>query len=60
MDYSTAGRHNENKLLTYLYELCPDWKEIAESLLAWMSDDEVKEWAENDGYDIFEDEDEEE
>lgn len=52
------ARPNETKLLDYL-ECCDldgaDWEAIAKSLLGWMSDDEVRKWAESDGWDIFDD-----
>lgn len=52
-------RPNETKLLDYLECCNADWEAIAKSLLGWMSDDEVRKWAESDGYDIFDDEEEE-
>lgn len=49
------ARPNETKLLDYFGKYV-DWEEIATSLLGWMSDDEVREWAEREGYDIFDEE----
>lgn len=60
MFYYRLARPNESKLLDYLDEVCPDWEEVAKSLLGWLSDDDVRRWAENDGYDIFDEEEEEE
>lgn len=48
-DYTTA-RPNETKLLNQFYNCPPNWQEVAESLLSWLSDDEVKEWAEANEY----------
>ena len=58
-DYRMA-RPNENKMLNYLEDTCSDWEEIAKSIMGWLSDDDVRRWAENNGYDIFEEEEEEE
>ena len=57
--YANA-RPNETALIDYFEEIGVDWEDIAKSLLGWMSDDEVREWAERKDYDIFEEEDEEE
>ena len=57
--YANA-RPNETALIDYFEEIGVDWEYIAKSLLGWMSDDEVREWAEREDYDIFEGEDEEE
>ena len=57
--YANA-RPNETALIDYFEEICVDCEYIAKSLLGWMSDDEVREWAEREDYDIFEGEDEEE
>ena len=57
--YANA-RPNETALINYLEEIVVNWEDIAKSLLGWMSDDEVREWAEREGYDIFDEEDEEE
>lgn len=54
------ARPNETKLLDYLEYCNADWEAIAKSLIGWMSDDEVRKWAEREDYDIFEEEDEEE
>ena len=50
------ARPNECKVMDVFDELEPDWKLVAESLLGWMSDDEVGEWAEHYGW-IGDDED---
>ena len=57
--YANA-RPNETALINYFEEIGVNWEDIAKSLLGWMSDDEVREWAEREGYDIFDDEEEEE
>lgn len=57
--YANA-RPNETALIDYFEEIGVNWEDIAKSLLGWMSDDEVREWAEREDYDIFEEEDEEE
>jgi len=60
-DYGLA-RPNERKLCEYLDETnctAKQWKEVAESLLGWLSDDDVRRWAEDNGYDIFDEEEEE-
>ena len=57
--YANA-RPNETALIDYFEEIGVNWEDIAKSLLCWMSDDEVREWAEREGYDIFDEEDEEE
>ena len=54
------ARPNETALINYFEEIGVNWEDIAKSLLGWMSDDEVREWAEREGYDIFDDEEEEE
>ena len=53
--YANA-RPNETALINYFEEIGVNWEDIAKSLLGWMSDDEVREWAEREGYDIFDDE----
>lgn len=55
VDYELV-RPNEIKLTFYLEECNTDWKAVALNLLAWLSDDEVREWAEYNGFDIFEEE----
>ena len=55
-----SARPNETALIDYFEEIGVNWEDIAKSLLCWMSDDEVREWAEREDYDIFEEEDEEE
>lgn len=57
--YANA-RPNETALIDYFEAIGVNWEDIAKSLLGWMSDDEVREWAEREDYDIFEEEDEEE
>ena len=57
--YANA-RPNETALINYFEEIGVNWEDIAKSLLGWMSDDEVREWAEREDYDIFDDEEEEE
>ena len=52
VDYELA-RPNETKLTFYLEECNTDWKAVSLNLLAWLSDDDVKEWAEYNGFDIF-------
>lgn len=42
VDYELA-RPNETKLTFYLEECNTDWKAVALNLLAWFSDDDVKE-----------------
>lgn len=57
MPFSYAdARPNETKLLARLEECGTDWEEVAKSLLSWLSDDDVKEWAEANDYQ-FEEED---
>ncbi len=56
--YANA-RPNETTLIDYFEAIGVNWEDIAKSLLGWMSDDEVRKWAESDGYDIFDDEEEE-
>lgn len=56
-DYRLA-RPNETKLLDYLEECGANWEEIAKSLIGYLSDDDVKDWAESNEYDIFDEEDE--
>ena len=57
MPFSYAdARPNETKLLALLDECGTDWEEVAKSLLSWLSDDDVKEWAEANDY-WFEEED---
>ena len=58
-NYANA-RPNETALINYFEDIGVNWEDIAKSLLGWMSDDEVREWAEREGYDIFDDEEEEE
>lgn len=57
--YANA-RPNETALIDYFEEIGVDWEDIAKSLLGWMSDDEVREWAEREDYDIFDNEEEQE
>ena len=57
--YANA-RPNETALIEYFEAIGVNWEDIAKSLLGWMSDDEVREWAEREDYDIFDDEEEEE
>lgn len=40
-----AARPNEKKVMDRFEEMEPDWKAVAESLLSWLSDDDVGEWA---------------
>lgn len=42
-DYESA-RPNETKLLNYLEEVNTDWRDVAISLLSYLSDDEVGDW----------------
>lgn len=53
------ARPNETKLNEHFDCYEPDWKQLTESLLGWLSDDDVKQWAESEGYDIFDDYEEE-
>lgn len=55
-NYADA-RPNETKLVDYLEEVCADWKEVALTLLQWLSDDDVGDFARAEGY-YFEDYDE--
>lgn len=52
MDYDSyyAARPNEKAVAEYFYNCPPDWKEVAESLLSYLSDDDVGEWARINGY----------
>ena len=50
IDYSQA-RPNHNAIFNYLVDMDVDFKDVADSLMAWLPDDEVKEWAQaNDFY----------
>lgn len=51
------ARPNEAKLQQILENSC-DWEQLAQSLLSWLSDDEVGEFARSYGY--FDEDDEEE
>lgn len=51
------ARPNEAKLQEILENGC-DWEQLAQSLLSWLSDDEVGEFARSYGY--FDEDDEEE
>ena len=54
------ARPNEAKLQEILENGC-DWEQLAQSLLSWLSDDEVGEFARSNGYfDDYEEEDDEE
>ena len=61
MDYDSyyAARPNEKKLMDQFDECPPDWEQIAKSLLEWISDDDVAEWARVNDYDLEEDDDDE-
>ena len=51
MPFSYAdARPNETNLLAHLDDGGTDWEEVAKSLLSWLSDDDVKEWAEANDY----------
>ena len=45
-----SARPQETKLCAYLDEIGPDWEEIAKSLMEFMSDDDVGDWARINGY----------
>lgn len=45
-----SARPNEAKLQRTFEECGADWEEIAQSLLSYMSDDDVGEWARLNGY----------
>ena len=49
MDFTTA-RPNETKLQEIFENFGCDWKALAQSLLSWMSDDEVGRFAETYGW----------
>ena len=49
MDFSTA-RPNESKLQEIFEKFGCEWEELAQSLLSWMSDDEVGKFAETYGW----------
>lgn len=49
MDFSTA-RPNEAKLQEIFENVGCDWEYLAQSLLSWISDDEVGRFAETYGY----------
>ena len=49
MDFSTA-RPNEARLQEILENTGCDWESLAQSLLSWMSDDEVGRFAETYGW----------
>ena len=49
MDFRTA-RPNETKLQDIFENIGCDWENLAQSLLSWMSDDEVGRFAETYGY----------
>ena len=49
MDFYTA-RPNEARLQEILENMGCDWEDLAQSLLSWMSDDEVGRFAEMYGY----------
>ena len=54
------ARPNEAKLQEILENGC-DWEQLAQSLLSWLSDDEVGDFARSYGYfDEYEEEDEDE
>ena len=59
MDYDSyyAARPNEKKLMDIFDECEPDWKQVATSLLEWISDDDVAEWARVNDYDLENDQD---
>ena len=56
-DYRES-RPNTMRFYDLVDEMGVDWEEVAKSLLGYMSDDEVGDWAESEGY--FDDYDEEE
>ena len=49
MDFSTA-RPNESKLQEIFENFGCDWEQLAQSLLSWLSDDEVGRFAETYGW----------
>ena len=49
MDFTTA-RPNESKLQEILENFGCDWEQLAQSLLSWLSDDEVGRFAETYGW----------
>lgn len=49
MDFSIA-RPNEAKLQEIFESVGCDWEQLAQSLLSWLSDDEVGRFAESYGY----------
>lgn len=57
------SRPYEQCITQYLDETTFDalsWREVALSLMGYMSDDSVRDWAESEGYgDVFEDEEDE-
>lgn len=49
MDFSIA-RPNESRLQEIFENVGCDWETLAQSLLSWLSDDEVGRFAEANGY----------
>ena len=49
MEFNTA-RPNEAKLQEIFDNIGCDWEDLAQSLLSWLSDDEVGRFAETYGY----------
>lgn len=56
MDGYEIARPNTAKLMRVLNKVEPDWQSIAESLMDWLSDDVVGEWARINDYDLKEEE----